>query len=263
MERPDVIKVFCLKNYRHTNYILFLWEIRNENMIKKLVLRAWRLMLLGLLGFFAFTIAGVITYAVVRPPFTPLMFSRLIEQISDNKKPKIIHKWVPIEEISPNLILAAVAAEDNNFTDHFGVDFEAIKKANEYNRKKKGRRIRGASTITQQTCKNVFLWPSRNYLRKGMELYFTFLVETTWSKKRIMEVYLNMIEMGDGVYGAEAAARKYFKKPAKKLTRNEAALIVAAFPNPRKYHVANPGNYLQKRQRKILSLMSKIKPVEL
>jgi monofunctional biosynthetic peptidoglycan transglycosylase len=186
-----------------------------------------------------------------------------MEQISENKKPKIIHKWVSIEDISPNLILAAVAAEDNNFTEHFGIDFEAIKKANDYNKKKKGRRIRGASTITQQTCKNVFLWPSRNYVRKGLELYFTFLVETTWSKKRIMEVYLNMIEMGDGVYGAEAAARMYFKKPANKLTRKEAALIVAAFPNPRKYKVAKPGNYLQKRQIKIMSLMSKIKPVKL
>lgn len=214
-------------------------------------------------AFLAFTISGVITLAVVRPPFTPLMFSRVIEKISAGKKPKIYHKWVPIEEISPHLVQAAIAAEDNNFTNHFGIDFNAIKKAARYNERKKGRKIRGASTITQQTCKNVFLWQTRSYIRKGFELYFTLVVETVWSKKRIMEVYLNMIEMGDGIYGAEAASRIYFKKPAGKLTKREAALIVASFPNPRKYHVDKPGNYLIRRQNAILRLMNKIPPVKL
>ncbi len=232
-------------------------------MITRWVKFCWKYLRWAILGFLVFSVVGVITYSFVRPPFTWLMFSRVIEQISDEKKPKIKHDWVNIDDISPNLILAAVAAEDNNFTTHFGVDFKAIKKAQQYNERKKGRRIRGASTITQQTCKNVFLWSSRSYIRKGFELYFTFLVEAVWSKKRIMEMYLNMIEMGDGIYGAEAASQAFFKKPAKNLTRREAALIVAAFPNPRKYKVNNPSSYLQKRQQKILSLMRNIQAVEL
>ncbi|NJK98081.1 MAG: monofunctional biosynthetic peptidoglycan transglycosylase, partial [Bacteroidales bacterium] len=195
--------------------------------------------------------------------FTPLMFTRLIDQFRADKDLKIIHKWVSFDEISPNLIQAAVAAEDNNFKKHFGIDLQAIKKAQAYNQRKKGRKIRGASTITQQTCKNIYLWETRSYMRKGMELYFTLLVETVWSKKRIMEVYLNMIEMGDGIYGAEAASRIYFKKSAKNLTPREAALIVASFPNPRKYKVLKPGSYLLKRQQKILSLMKKIPKVVL
>lgn len=231
-------------------------------MITRWIKFCWRYVRWGILGFLVFTVIGVVTYAIVPPLFTPLMFTRLTEQIKEGKKPRIIHDWVSIEHISPNLVLAAVAAEDNNFSKHFGVDFDAIQKARKYNERKKGAKIRGASTITQQTCKNVFLWPTRSYIRKGAELYFTFLVETIWSKKRIMEVYLNMIEMGDGIYGAEAAARKYFKKPAKNLTRKEAALIVAAFPNPRRYKVANPSSYLLKRQKKILSLMQKVQPVK-
>jgi monofunctional biosynthetic peptidoglycan transglycosylase len=232
-------------------------------MITRWVKFCWKYLRWAILGFLVFSMVGVITYSFVRPPFTLLMFSRAIEQISDSKSVKIKHDWVSIDDISPHLVLAAVAAEDNNFTSHFGVDFQAIKKAQKYNERKKGKRIRGASTITQQTCKNVFLWSSRSYIRKGFELYFTFLVETVWSKKRIMEVYLNMIEMGDGIYGAQAASMAYFKKPAKDLTRKEAAMIVAAFPNPRKYNVTKPSSYLQKRQQKILSLMRKIKPVEL
>lgn len=232
-------------------------------MITRWVKFCWKYFRWAILGFFVFTITGVVAFTIVHPPFTPLMFTRLIEQISNDKKPRIVHKWVSIDNISPNLVLAAIAAEDNNFAKHFGIDFEAIKKAQKYNERKKGRRIRGASTITQQTCKNVFLWPARSYVRKAFELYFTFMVETVWTKKRIMEVYLNMIEMGDGIYGAEAAARVYFKKPAKSLTRKEAALIVAAFPNPRKYNVAKPSSYLAKRQQKILNLMRNIQPVEL
>jgi len=232
-------------------------------MITRWVKKVWRYLRWLILGFVVFTFIGVVTFAIVRPPFTALMFTRALEKIAHGKKAKIAHKWVSIENISPNLVLAAIAAEDNNFQTHFGVDFDAIKKAQRYNERKKGRRIRGASTITQQTCKNVYLWPSRSYIRKGFELYFTFLVETVWSKKRIMEVYLNMIEMGDGIYGAEAASRIYFKKSAKNLTRNEAALIVASFPNPRKYSVAKAGGYLIKRQQKILSLMQKLPSVKL
>lgn len=232
-------------------------------MVKLWFIKVWKILRWVMLGFFAFTVCGVITFAIVHPPFTPLMFTRLIDQFSDDKELKIKHKWVSLEDISPNLVLAAVASEDNNFTTHFGIDLDAIKKAQQYNERKKGRKIRGASTITQQTCKNVYLWSSRSYLRKGLELYYTVLVETIWTKRRIMEVYLNMIEMGDGIYGAEAASRIYFHKPAKNLTRSEAALIVAAFPNPIKYKVAKPSSFLIRRQQRILSLMQKIEKVEL
>lgn len=213
-------------------------------------------------GFLVFTLSGVITFAIIRPPFTYLMFQRVFEQKMAGKEAKIIHKWVSIDEMSPNLVQAAVAGEDNNFMKHFGIDFEAIEKAQKYNDRKKGRRLRGASTITQQMCKNVYLWPSRSYIRKGFELYYTLLVETIWTKKRIMEVYLNMIEMGDGIYGAEAASRIYFHKPASRLTRSEAALIVGAFPNPRKWNPARPNSILVRRQQRILSIMSKIEKVE-
>lgn len=159
------------------------------------------------------------------------------------------------------MVLAAVAAEDNNFLNHHGFDFEAIEKAEEHN--KKSKRIRGASTISQQTCKNVYLWIDRNYVRKGLEVYYTFLVETLWNKKRIMEVYLNSIEMGNGIFGVEAASRTYFKKPASQLTRAEAALLVASFPNPRRRNPGTPGQYLINRQQLILSLMAKIEKVDL
>lgn len=159
------------------------------------------------------------------------------------------------------MVLAAIAAEDNNFPTHYGFDFEAIEKAQKYN--KHGKRIRGASTITQQTCKNAYLWLGRNYVRKGLEMYYTFLVETVWSKKRIMEVYLNSIEMGDGIFGIEAASRVYFKKPASQLTKAEAAIIAASFPNPRKRNPAAPSGYLLNRQQLVLSLMNKLEKIDL
>jgi monofunctional biosynthetic peptidoglycan transglycosylase len=145
--------------------------------------------------------------------------------------------------------------------EHNGIDFGAIEKARDHN--KKSRRKRGASTISQQTAKNVFLWPARTYLRKGFEVYFTLMIETFWSKKRIMEMYLNMIEMGPGIYGAEATAQHYFHKPASRLTSAEAALIAASLPNPLKRNPASPSAYMYSRQQKILSLMRKIGKVEL
>lgn len=232
-------------------------------MLTRWIKESWKKIRWIILGFLFFSVSGVVTFAIIRPPFIPLMFTRVADQIANGKHPRIIHKWVSIEDISPNLILAAVSGEDNNFTSHFGIDLDAIKKAQKYNDRKKGRKIRGASTITQQTCKNVFLLPTRSYIRKGLELYFTILVETVWTKKRIMEVYLNMIEMGDGIYGAEAASRVYFHKPAKNLTKNEAALIVATFPNPRKYNAGKPSAYVIRRQQKILKLMRMIEKVSL
>ena len=142
-----------------------------------------------ILGFFVSTLAGVLLFAVINPPITPLMLARLIEQKIDGKKAFLEKRWSPIEEISPHMILAVVASEDNRFYDHWGIDVDAVQRAIEYN--KKHRRKHGASTITQQVAKNLFLWPSRTWIRKGLEFYFTIILETLWSKKRIMEVYVN------------------------------------------------------------------------
>ncbi|MBP9068689.1 MAG: monofunctional biosynthetic peptidoglycan transglycosylase [Bacteroidia bacterium] len=192
------------------------------------------------------SIVSVILFRFVPVPLTPLMLIRCIEQKSDEKDMRLKHDWVPLEEINERLQLAVVCSEDQNYLRHDGFDWGAIKKAMKQN--KKGKRIRGGSTITQQTAKNVFLWPGRSYVRKGFEAYFTFLIELFWSKERIMEVYLNSIEMGDGIYGAEAAAQHWFKKSAIKLNKDQAAAIAAVLPNPRKY-VANPaGPYIQGRK---------------
>lgn len=192
------------------------------------------------------SVFSVILFRFVPVPLTPLMIIRCVEQKSDGKDMRLKHDWVPLEEINEKLQLAVVCSEDQNYLKHSGFDWGAIKKAMQQN--KKGKRIRGGSTITQQTAKNVFLWPGRSYIRKGFEAYFTFLIELIWSKERIMEVYLNSIEMGDGIYGAEAAAQFWFKKSASKLTKDQASAIAAILPNPIKY-VANPPNsYVQGRK---------------
>lgn len=196
--------------------------------------------------FFGSSILITIIYRFVNPPVTPLMMIRVVEQLADNEKPAMQKDWVSIEEISSNMKLAVIASEDNNFESHFGIDFKAIQKANKLN--KKGKKLRGASTISQQTAKNVFLWPARTWVRKGLELYFTGLIEVFWSKKRIMEVYLNVIEMGDGIYGVEAAAQTYFNKPAAKLSRSEASAIAAVLPNPRRWRPDRPTPYIQKKK---------------
>ena len=203
---------------------------------------------------FVFSIAIVILFKWVPVPITPLMLIKNIEQIQNNKKLVLKHDWVPIENISKNLQLAVICSEDQNFLTHNGFDIKAIEKAIEHN--KKGKRIRGASTISQQTAKNVFLWPQRSWFRKGLETYFTFLIELFWSKQRIMEVYLNSIEMGPGIYGAEEASKYWFKKPAIKLNKNEAAAIAAILPNPLKFR-ANPAtNYIQGRKNWIVRQMN-------
>lgn len=184
------------------------------------------------------------------------MLSRAIGGASINKT------WKNIEDISPDMIAAAIASEDNNFLGHNGFDFVAIDDAiNEYKEGKR-KRQRGASTISQQTAKNVFLWQGRSWLRKGLEVYFTFLIETLWSKKRIMEVYLNVIEMGDGIYGAEAAAHAYFNTTAGKLSKWQSALITACYPNPRQRNPAKPTRYISTRANQIVLLMPKIGSTE-
>lgn len=211
-------------------------------------------------AFFIFSILSVLLFKFLNPPLTPLMLKRCAQQVFSGVMPRLNKDWVPIEDISPWVVRAAVAAEDDTFMEHFGFDFKAIRESYEQNLK--GRSIRGASTITQQTCKNLFLWENRTYVRKVVEAYYTILVEVFWSKKRILEVYLNIIEMGDGIYGIERAARTYYSKPAKKLTPQESAMIVAIFPSPRKRDPRHAGSYLLSRQQQILRAMYRIGPVE-
>ena len=164
--------------------------------------------------------------------------------------------WESLSNISPNMRLAVIGSEDQLFYDHFGFDLTAIKKAIRNN--EKGRRLKGGSTISQQTAKNAFLLPHRNYFRKGLEAYFTLLIELLWSKERIIEVYLNVIEFGNGIYGVEAASQQYFKKPASKLTRGEAALLAAVLPNPIRYRVDKPSSYILRRKNWIKRQMGRM-----
>jgi len=163
-----------------------------------------------------------------------------------------------MDDMSPALPLAVMAAEDQKFEEHFGFDFDAIKKAEKYNERHHGKRVKGASTISQQTAKNVFLFPARSWLRKGFEVYFTFLIEIFWSKHRILEMYLNEIEMGEGIYGAEAAAQEYFHKPAKNLSIKQSALLAAVLPNPRKWSPAKPTSYIEAKSQRIIRFMSQL-----
>lgn len=201
--------------------------------MKKTFTRLKSLLFKIILYLFIGSIIWVLVYAVVPVPITPLMIIRMVEQVSEGEKPNLYKDWVSYDKISPNLPLAVVAAEDQKFVDHLGFDFESMKKAFKGNQK--GRKIKGGSTISQQVAKNAFLWPGRTYLRKGLEAYFTVLIELFWSKKRIMTVYLNIIEMGNGVYGAEAASQYYWKKSAANLSREQAAGIAGILPNPRKW----------------------------
>ena len=210
--------------------------------------------------FFAISIGWVVLARFVPVYVTPLMFIRTVEALAAGEAPRNTKDWVSIDKISHNMVQAVVASEDNLFMQHHGFSVTDIEKAIKHN--KKGKRIRGGSTISQQTAKNVFLWPKRSYLRKGLEAYFTVLIELFWSKERIMEVYLNVIEMGDGVYGVQAAAQTYFNKDALQLTKSQSALIAACLPNPRKYSVSNPTSYIQRRKSKIVSLMGKIEQVD-
>ncbi len=211
------------------------------------------------IGFLILSVFSVIVFRWVPVPFTPLMLIRNMEQWSKGEKAPFEHDWVSMDKISQNLAKAVIVSEDQKFMEHFGFDVEAIEKA--YEKNKKGKRIKGASTITQQTAKNVFLWPQRTYVRKGFEVYFTFLIEVFWSKKRILEVYLNSIEMGKGVYGAEAAAQHWFRKPAAKLSSYEAASIAAILPNPRRFRASSSSGYIENRKKWILRQMNYYGPL--
>ncbi|MBR4390266.1 MAG: monofunctional biosynthetic peptidoglycan transglycosylase [Prevotella sp.] len=206
--------------------------------------------------FFTSTILSVILYRFVPVFATPLMVIRCVQQVANGDKLTWHHSWTSLEHMSPHLPIAVMASEDQRFLTHHGFDVEAIKKAIEYNETHEKKR--GASTISQQTAKNVFLWPGRSWLRKGLEAYFTFLIELFWSKERIMEVYLNSIEMGPGIYGAEAVAEQHFNKSAAVLTREDCALIAATLPKPLEYSSKTPSAYMLKRQRQILRQMKNI-----
>lgn len=213
-----------------------------------------------ILWFVLVTVLWVLAYRFINPPITWLMVQRNSERKAEGKEGKIEKKWVKFEDISDNMKRAAVSAEDQLFLKHMGFDIKAIEKA--YASNAKGKKIKGGSTISQQTAKNVFLWPGRSYIRKGFEAYFTLLIEVLWSKERILEVYLNVIEMGDGIYGAEAAAQAYYGKSCTNLKRGEAALIAACFPNPRRWTPKKPTGYIRHKQYLIMRNMRRLGPLD-
>lgn len=222
--------------------------------------KIFRFLFKAFLWFFAISIFFVVLFKFVPVPFTPLMAIRAIENKMEGKEMICSHDWEPLENISPNLQKAVIASEDGSFLKHNGFDFVAIQKAMKSN--EKGRKLKGGSTISQQTAKNVFLWQGRSYLRKGLEAYFTVLIEFVWGKERIMEVYLNSIEMGNGVYGAQAASEHWYRKEASNLSPQEAAGIAAILPNPRKFKATNSSSYINRRKAKIVRLMRYVGKLE-
>jgi monofunctional biosynthetic peptidoglycan transglycosylase len=217
------------------------------------------LLKLLVIGFFGITFFWVLLYRYVNPPITLLMVDRGFERKAAGKDWKIDKTWVPFDQMSINIKKASVAAEDQLFLEHHGFDLTAIERAIEKNQH--SNKLIGGSTISQQTAKNVFLWPGRSYIRKAFEAYFTMLIEALWSKERIMEVYLNVIEMGDGIYGIEAASQEYFKRPAFELTKRQASLIAGVFPNPRKWSPAKPTRYIRHRSYLIMKNMGRLGPL--
>lgn len=230
--------------------------------MKKIIQRLRATIRWVLAVFLGSTILAVVALRFVPVFFTPLMFIRCGQQMAEGKKLKLDHHWVSMSKISPSMPVAVMASEDANFLNHHGFDYKAIVNAAERNRKHPEKQKLGASTISQQTAKNIFLWPGRSWTRKGLEAYFTVLIELFWSKERIMEVYLNSIEMGDGIYGVDAVAEANFQTDAKNLSRAQCALIAATLPNPRKFSSKNPSAYMRKRQSKILHEMKFVKPME-
>ena len=211
------------------------------------------------LFFFASSIGTVVVYRWVPVYVTPLMLIRCVQQVGHGEKVRLRHHWVPLEEMSKHMPVAVIASEDQLFMEHHGFDFNAIGLA--WEEHQRGKRQRGGSTISQQTAKNVFLWPAHSWLRKGLEVYFTALIEICWSKQRIIEVYLNSIEMGDGIYGAEAVAQWHFHCTAAQLTRQQCALIAATLPSPLRFNSQTPSPYVLRRQTWILRQMKNVNPV--
>lgn len=208
------------------------------------------------LAFFASTILAVFVYKWCPVYVTPLMIYRCAQQVRNGESPRMRHRWVPMDSMSVYMPVAVMASEDQRFLMHHGFDFVEIENA--LQERRSGKRNRGASTISQQTAKNVFLWNGHSWVRKGLEVYFTALIELIWGKHRIMEVYLNSVEMGPGIYGAEAVARENFGRSSLNLTRPNCALIAATLPNPLRFSSRNPSPYMLKRQTAIMKQMRNI-----
>ena len=224
-----------------------------------MIFRLYIILKKSLITFFFVSLISINAYKVLSPPITPTMINRFFGSLFDGKFVGISKEWNNFDDISPNVFRAIIAAEDARFFTHHGIDWEAVKQTIKYNKRHKGRKKRGASTITMQTAKNVFLWQGRNYFRKVLEVYFTILIEPIWGKKRILEIYVNIVEFGNGIYGVEAASEKYFHKSSKKLTKYQAALLAAVLPNPHLWSPAHPTKYLLKRVRFIMNRMNGIR----
>jgi len=220
--------------------------------VKKIYRRIFYGLLKLLTLFLSLSFVWVVAYKYIPPPITGMMLYKWWNQ----ENYSIDYRWRDLEEIGSSVPLAFISSEDQKFLNHNGFDVEAIKKAIESN--KESKKVRGASTISQQVAKNVFLLPTKSYFRKGLEVYFTFLIELVWGKERIMEVYINVVELGEGVYGVEAAAQNYFKKSAKKLSRNNAALMATVLPNPLIFKLKSPSAYMQKRSNWVLRQMNNL-----
>jgi monofunctional glycosyltransferase len=223
---------------------------------RSLVHRILARTLQGLALLIAASILTTLALRWITPPTTAVMMERRVDAWRNGRSYGVDFRWVRWDGISPQAALAVIAAEDQNFATHHGFDFESIQKTLEAH--ERGQRLRGASTISQQVAKNLFLWSGRSYLRKGLEAYFTIIIELTWSKRRILEVYLNIIELGDGVFGVEAASLRYFHKPAAHLGSEEAALLAAALPNPLRLKVDQPSSYIVERRAWILQQMGQL-----
>jgi monofunctional biosynthetic peptidoglycan transglycosylase len=221
--------------------------------MKPFLQRCWRFFFQAGIFFVFFSIVLVVVLRWVPVSYTPLMFIRCA-QTGDDKKAKIEHEWAPENEIPNSLQLAVVSTEDQRFLEHHGFDFKEIEKA--MDEAEGGDRHRGASTISQQTAKNVFLWPSSTYIRKGFEAWFTVLIEVFWSKKHILNVYVNSVEFGDGIYGCEAAAQHFFHKHASQLSRDESARLAVVLPNPLRFNVGKPTSHMINRKEWALQQMS-------
>ena len=206
-----------------------------------------------IIGCLLFSFLVVSVFKWVDPPITSSMIRDKLKALKKKETITLRHEWADLKNISPSMQIAVIAAEDQNFSDHHGFDFEAIEKAIKHNQR--SRRLRGASTISQQVAKNLFLWPGRSFMRKGLEAYFTTVIELLWSKKRILEVYLNTMELGEHTFGVEAAAKLYFNTSAKRLTPEQAALLAAILPNPHRFSARNPSPYIVSRKHWVLRQM--------
>ncbi|MHA7848676.1 monofunctional biosynthetic peptidoglycan transglycosylase [Serratia sp. D1N4] len=225
---------------------------------KSVIHRLWYWFKRALLALLGLWLAGIILFAFLPVPFSAVMVERQISAWLSGDFSYVAHSdWVSMDEISPNMVLAVMAAEDQKFPDHWGFDVAAIEKAISHN-ERRPTRIRGASTLSQQTAKNLFLWDGRSWVRKGLEVGLTAGIELVWTKRRILTVYLNIVEFGDGIFGVEAAAQHFFNKPAKRLTASEAALLAAVLPNPHRFKVNAPSGYVIGRQQWIMRQMRQL-----